>query len=462
MSYKDDLPMQLSHKPIVGVDYSEKDAYAGDAKFLSIGRASWDKNKEDVSAKIWRWADKGERWSRQSEEIPLWRVLDLSKLIIAIITGQKSSLGEKLVCDEDEDFLNSYINDNMELYAPRIKEIAELINTSNQITSTCRKPNIFSFATSELSQDAILSWLIKWADDTYIDEDKELCLLGKSLVAKLTGIPQEKIHTIDVGRQWCHIDIWVEINEDAFLAIEDKTGTSVHDKQLDRYRQIVETQYQGKRSKLFFTYVKTGNEPLSVVKSIQEQGYKTINRQDLLALLNAYKGRNPIVVDYRFHLQEIENATNNYKSLLVEKWGWYEWQGFYTELEKHIDDCSWSYVANPSGGFLGFWWNFIENDEVQMYLQFEEKKLCFKIEYEGDENRSAIRWKYHDRLMKVSKEYGIRVDKPLRFGAGTYMTIGVVPAEDVFGDNLFDLGEIIVRLKCYEQIVEQCITCEKG
>ena len=458
MSYKD-IPLHLTHKPIVSVDYSEKDAYAGDAKFLSIGRATW--NHEDLSAKILRKAKNGERWSRQSEEIPLWRVLDLAKLLIATITGKQSSLEENIVNNEDKEFLKSYINDNMELYAPRIKEISDLISASYQTTINSKTPNIFSFATSELSQDAILSWLIKWADDTYLKDDKELCMLGKSLLSLLTGLKKEEIHTIDVGRQWFNIDVWVEINEDAFLMIEDKTGTTIHDNQLIRYRKIVENEYKDKRQKLFYTYVKTGNEPLSIEKAIQAQGYKTINRQDLLSVLNTYQGRNPLVIDYRLHLQEIEDATNNYKSLPVDKWQWYEWQGFYKELEKHIDVESWSYVANPAGGFLGLWWNFIENDEIRMYLQFEEMKLCFKIEYDGDGNRSDVRWKYYSKLMKVSEDNGIRIEKPLRFGAGTYMTIGIVPTEEVFGIGIVNVEELINKLKCYEQIVEQCISFDE-
>jgi len=34
----------------------------------------------DISAKIWRYT--GEKWSRQSEEMPLHRVLDLAILIV--------------------------------------------------------------------------------------------------------------------------------------------------------------------------------------------------------------------------------------------------------------------------------------------------------------------------------------------------------------------------------------------
>ena len=458
MSYKN-IPLHLSHKPIVSVDYTNKDAYAGDAMFLSLGRATW--NKEDISAKVLRWTEEGERWSRQSEELPLWRVLDLAELLIATIMGKQSSLGEGIINEDDMEFLKSYINENMDLYAPRIKEISELINVPMQVDSSRKTPNIFSFATSELSQDAILSWIIKWADDTYKKEDIKLCMLGKSFISLLTGLKEDDIHSVDVGRQWCNIDIWVEINDNAFLIIEDKTGTSIHDDQLNRYKTIVENEYKGKREKLFYAYVKSENEPTVIEKTIQDQGYKPINRQKLLSVLNTYSGRNPLVIDYRLHLQEIEDATNMYKTSPVENWDSYCWQGFYKELENHIKVENWSYVANPAGGFMGLWWHFIENDEISMYLQFEERKLCFKIEYEGADNRSDIRWKYFSRLMEVSEEKRIRVEKPQRFGSGIYMTIGVVPEEDVFGSGMVNMSELIIKLKSYEEMVEQCISAEE-
>lgn len=42
--------------------------------------AQWnDRGKVDISAKVWRYT--GEKWSRQSEELPLHRVLDLAILV---------------------------------------------------------------------------------------------------------------------------------------------------------------------------------------------------------------------------------------------------------------------------------------------------------------------------------------------------------------------------------------------
>jgi hypothetical protein len=79
------IPTTLKHKPvIVAEDYHSIDGrYAGeasDAKGLSIGLAQWnDRGRVDVSAKVWRYT--GEKWSRQSEELPLHRVLDLAILV---------------------------------------------------------------------------------------------------------------------------------------------------------------------------------------------------------------------------------------------------------------------------------------------------------------------------------------------------------------------------------------------
>ncbi len=79
------IPVTLKHKPvIVSEDYEKLDGrYAArrktDAKGLSLGLAQWDDRGKEISAKVWRHT--GKKWSRQSEELPLHRVLDLAILI---------------------------------------------------------------------------------------------------------------------------------------------------------------------------------------------------------------------------------------------------------------------------------------------------------------------------------------------------------------------------------------------
>ncbi len=79
-----DIPTTLKHKPVVVVENYEhidgRSAYDSDAKGLSLGLAQWnDRGSLEISAKVWRHT--GGKWSRQSEELPLHRVLDLAILI---------------------------------------------------------------------------------------------------------------------------------------------------------------------------------------------------------------------------------------------------------------------------------------------------------------------------------------------------------------------------------------------
>jgi len=79
------IPSELKHKPvIVSEDYDRIDgrkAHNSEAKGLSLGLAQWnERGAVDISAKIWRHT--GGKWSRQSEEIPLHRVLDLAIMIV--------------------------------------------------------------------------------------------------------------------------------------------------------------------------------------------------------------------------------------------------------------------------------------------------------------------------------------------------------------------------------------------
>lgn len=79
------IPTTLKHKPVVVCEnYSDVDGHIAnntDAQGLSLGLAQWnDRGSVDISAKVWRHT--GEKWSRQSEELPLHRVLDLAILVV--------------------------------------------------------------------------------------------------------------------------------------------------------------------------------------------------------------------------------------------------------------------------------------------------------------------------------------------------------------------------------------------
>ncbi|MCC0673149.1 hypothetical protein IC216_14240 [Clostridioides sp. ES-S-0145-01] len=131
------VPEHLSHKPIVGVDNYDridgKYANKSDAKALSIGKSQW--NNEEISAKVWRHT--GEKWTRQSEELPLHRVLDLATLILSMYVEDdsynrsKTTLNEVVINQSEIDLLNEFKNNNKKYLNPRIKELKSLLEKIN-------------------------------------------------------------------------------------------------------------------------------------------------------------------------------------------------------------------------------------------------------------------------------------------------------------------------------------------
>ena len=156
----------------------------------------------------------------------------------------------------------------------------------------------------------------------------------------------------------------------------------------------------------------------------------------------------------------IEKDTQSFKELPVSKWGWYAWQGFYKALETKLELNSWSYVANKAGGFLGAWWHFTPIEEGEMYLQFEEKKLCIKVCYEGKRDRSEVREEHYKKLMSLAQQQNwTEIQKPARFGVGHYMTIAIVDPDYLFGNEKVNMEDLVSKLKNYQSLIDLCCKC---
>jgi len=141
------IPTTLKHKPvIVSENYENVDgryAYNTDAKGLSLGLAQWnDRGKVDISAKVWRYT--GEKWSRQSEELPLHRVLDLATLVCRTILYFREAYRYEKMYDTDNPVIdrvglqgdamtvavctdNEKINEDIELFRQALSNDDELI-----------------------------------------------------------------------------------------------------------------------------------------------------------------------------------------------------------------------------------------------------------------------------------------------------------------------------------------------
>jgi len=124
------IPTHLSHKPIIGVkDYNDDDAQA-----LSIGLAQWPNDENAISAKVFRYSEDSGRWSRQSEELPLHRVIDLSILIIAsFLIDEKQALPltdlNEIVVDRQQiEKIQQYYHKNRENLDDRVIELGRIVD----------------------------------------------------------------------------------------------------------------------------------------------------------------------------------------------------------------------------------------------------------------------------------------------------------------------------------------------
>ncbi|AKS37699.1 PD-(D/E)XK nuclease family protein, partial [Anoxybacillus gonensis] len=281
------------------------------------------------------------------------------------------------------------------------------------------RPNLFSYGTSELSQDAFLCWLMDWANPQFSALDPNLHHIGKKFIEAIFKKHQQPVPTIEnvsIIKQLDGLDILAVINDKYAILIEDKTYTNDHTNQLIRYCEAMKKRGYNYQLPIYY---KIGNQ--SSFHTVETAGYKPFLRQDMLAILHeGYKLniKDTIFNDYYQHLLSIDKAFNKYKTHPLNKWEELSWQGFYSELQKKGILGDWDYVSNPRGGFYGFWWNWGGNDECRQYLQLEQEKLCFKIEVSNKEKRSQLRSTWCQKILEKSRDFQLPVKRPSRFGNG--------------------------------------------
>ncbi|GAA6326239.1 DUF6530 family protein [Fusobacterium ulcerans] len=137
------IPRHLAHEPVVVLeDYDKIDGSNvnnSDAKGLSLGFAQY--NKRDISAKVWRYSESGKKWSRQSEELPLNRVLDLALLILKTKLLLNGNFKESTLSQNDislnidfeglkkvEEFKTIFKNYDSKYLNERIEDLKKVIN----------------------------------------------------------------------------------------------------------------------------------------------------------------------------------------------------------------------------------------------------------------------------------------------------------------------------------------------
>ena len=298
--------------------------------------------------------------------------------------------------------------------------------------------NIFNFATSELSQDAFICWLCNWVnfDDNSLSEDeKKLKSLATEFIEKMLGEKLED-RKVNIKRQYQKIDVLLEIQNktefitkgnninpivDMYVIIEDKVGIGLHSNQIERYRELISEKNEkdnGSRAKIKVVYYKIYDEDNT--ERLKENGVNVIlGRENILELLKEYKDKinNSIFENYHNYLSNIETDVNSYEKKNLEDWNSNCYIGFFKELknEKNLlehaigrqKDCSWGYVNNSSGGFMGMWWFPLSEEKINKLTETSDEDIYLKIEQYNQKNIIAIKYsvpKKNKNNKELSKE----------------------------------------------------------
>lgn len=197
--------------------------------------------------------------------------------------------------------------------------------------------NIFKYATSELSQDAVICWLLSF----YNNKNSKLYSLAKDLLSSFVALSSED-NKIEIQQQFYKTDILVYFpNTKKVIIIEDKTYTSEHDEQIAKYVEKISNDDKYKECKVYVVYFKTGfyydNDKLVEYKCQNNKdnkfdGFKSIHGEYFREILLKYKN---IDATLDMYIEYLDNLIR-----------WYDTHGkFYNKNDKGDWNISKEYIA---------------------------------------------------------------------------------------------------------------------
>ncbi|MFR5543873.1 MAG: PD-(D/E)XK nuclease family protein [Intestinibacter bartlettii] len=141
------------------------------------------------------------------------------------------------------------------------------------------KPNIFNYAKSELTNDAIICWMLDWTNS----EHEIYKNLSQDMIRLFTKNKDLDVESVKIKKQYKNIDVLVEVNDSEVIVIEDKVKTSSHSNQLERYKDTIDNEEFYKNYNKHYIYYKVGNE--SQNNGVEQAGYTRIKRDEILNII---------------------------------------------------------------------------------------------------------------------------------------------------------------------------------
>ncbi len=263
------------------------------------------------------------------------------------------------------------------------------------------QPSIFDYATSELSQDAFICYLLEFGKEEYRNNffreyEMAHCFLEKCGIAK-----EEEI--LEIKKQYLNIDVLVKTAQH-FLIIEDKTGTSEHDDQIIRYVKSLKNSAQFPVKVCYLKtmdYVreyKTSDETI-----LPKEDCCSLKRADMLDILKENRSCNIIFESFYNRLNAVDERAKACDGKDMFEWNREKWFAYLSSvLQGRNFNMGW--VSNPRGGFYACWFDWYNKGNGEVYKQieifFEDSKtvavkMCFKFSGLGkritDESKPLIK-----------------------------------------------------------------------
>lgn len=200
-------------------------------------------------------------------------------------------------------------------------------------------PNLFHFATKELSQDAFLCWLLKWSEKQFQKENPKLHASAKNLLADFIEVEPDalEIETIEIKPQFKNIDIVLYFN-DYVVAIEDKIRAEIGNDQLKTYATKLEKLAKGDKKKvgIFLKSFVIRNDELKKAKDARFKVYDLVKLREVLSIVEG--ANNDIFNDFRFHLDSLYRDIYEFDQKPIGKeWNADNYYGLSLYLKKTLD-----------------------------------------------------------------------------------------------------------------------------
>ncbi len=274
--------------------------------------------------------------------------------------------------------------------------------------------NIFKYATSELSQDAFICYLLSFALEENNNINNQLTKVAFKFLNKIREgaikngkkVFEKDSYVSEIRQQYKNIDILVRI-DDVYIIIEDKTFTSTHNNQINRYTEKLVEDDKIPLENIICVYYKIIEQPFREGNVDFE-----FDRKKLLELFLHANVKNTIFNDYVSYLQFIDyRICCKIYDIPLDKYDYFNNLGFFEYLKNKVKNF-WGYgsISNAKGGFEGLWYGGydleVENlKKYTLYFQIENDlinktfAIALKVGIETNENISIENYKEQIRQL---------------------------------------------------------------